>query len=378
MMLRTAKLLVLRVARLCGVLALLRSSPWRRRRLLILCYHGISIADEHEWAPGLFMSRDAFAARLEALRRGRYNVLPLDEATRRLRDGTLPPRSVVITFDDGTFDFHEAAWPLLRRYRMPATVYLTTYYCEKNLAVFPLAISYLLWKRAGMHAAVDVPRGPAVRVDTRTTRSRKDAADLLMGHARALDLSADEKEVLIERLAGALGVDYREFRRRRLLHLMNPAEVRAVADEGADVQLHTHRHRSPLDEQRYRAEITTNRERIRGMTSRDPVHFCYPSGVCMPQFGPWLRAEGVQTATTCAPGIATSTSDPLQLPRLLDHSELTPIEFEAWLAGLGALLPRRPVGFAPVDTDGNVAVELSEASPDSAGRSAGREVAAPA
>ena len=46
-MLRAAKLAALRAARRMGAYALLRGSQWRAQRLLILCYHGISLADEH-------------------------------------------------------------------------------------------------------------------------------------------------------------------------------------------------------------------------------------------------------------------------------------------------------------------------------------------
>lgn len=358
-MLRNLKLTLLRAARAVGAFHLVRATPWRARQLLILCYHGISIDDEHEWAPGLYMSPEQFAGRLDMLRRSRCNVLPLGEALERLGAGTLPPRSVVLTFDDGNYDFVARAWPLLRAHRFPVTVYLTTYYAERHLAVFPLALGYVLWKRRGQR--IDFPlAGSDVAIDTTSARGRQAARDSLLLHAQEADLSAEEKDALVERLSEALGLDYAELRERRLLHIMTPAEASELAAAGVDIQLHTHRHRSPLDREGYRTEIAINREHIVAMTGRVPTHFCYPSGVCLPQFDAWLAEEGVVSATTCEPGLATAaiaSTQPRQLPRLLDHAHMSDVEFESWLAGIGALLPRREVGFAPVDAQGNLLIQ---------------------
>ena len=75
-MLRAAKLAALRAARRMGAYALLRGSQWRAQRLLILCYHGISLADEHCWNPELYISGNLFEQRLMAIREQGYNVLP--------------------------------------------------------------------------------------------------------------------------------------------------------------------------------------------------------------------------------------------------------------------------------------------------------------
>jgi peptidoglycan/xylan/chitin deacetylase (PgdA/CDA1 family) len=313
--------------------------------------------DEHEWAPGLFMSADIFESRLERLRRGGYTVLPLGQAVARLRAGTLPPRSVAITFDDGTVDFYRKAWPLLQQYGVPATVYLTTYYCERNLPVFPLVLSFLLWKGRGTQARIELPSGEIMLVDATTDESRRLTEVMLLGLAHDEEMSALEKDNLARTVALALGIDYDDLSQRRLLHIMNPDEVRELAAHGVDFQLHTHRHRSPLDEERYRAELALNGARITAMTGTIPRHFCYPSGTHKPQFEQWLGAEGIVSATTCEPGLATRASHSLRLPRLLDHSTITDVEFDAWLCGLGALLPHRPIGTTDVDHDGRLVIE---------------------
>src|SRR4051812_43158537 len=110
-----------RAADRLGVNWLLAHSAWRQQRLVILCYHGVSLADEHEWDPELYVSADFLRSRMQRLRDGGYNVLPLGEAVQRMYARTLPPKSVVVTFDDGWYDFGARAAPVLQEFDIPAT-----------------------------------------------------------------------------------------------------------------------------------------------------------------------------------------------------------------------------------------------------------------
>src|ERR1039458_7863321 len=142
---RTLKRASLQLLKRAGVFGLVRDSAWRRQRLLILCYHGISHEDEHLFRSGLYLEPSRLEQRLVLLQQDQYNVLPLGEALKLLRAKELPPRSVAITFDDGTYDFFSLGYPLLRRFEFPVTVYQTTYYSDRQIPVFNLICSYLLW-----------------------------------------------------------------------------------------------------------------------------------------------------------------------------------------------------------------------------------------
>ena len=342
-MLKTLKRSTLGVSKRLGAFDVAARTPWRDARLLILGYHGISQDDEHEWDPELYMSPEHFRRRLTLLANRGYRVLPLREALRLLHAKSLPPRSVAITFDDGYANFFTHAYPLLADFGFPATVYLTTYYCENNRPVFDVACSYLLWKGRGMvidgAGLVEKPRA----LDLRTPESRAEVHATMRRFAARHRLSAAEKDGRVAELASRVRVEYGALREKRLLHLMRPDEVRALSAELVDVQLHTHRHRTPLDRRRFQAEIEENRTRLAAMlpTAATGTHFCYPSGVCHPAFLPWLRDLGIESATTCETGIASSRTDPLLLPRLVDTSVLTDVEFEAWLSGAAVCLPRR-------------------------------------
>src|SRR5215471_1364360 len=127
---RLARTVFLRLCRACGLFALSRRLTVNGLR--ILGYHGFSRDDECDFRPGLFMRPETFAARLEYLRSHGYKVLDLDEALCRLAIDTLPSSAVVITIDDGFAGTASFALPLLRAFRMPATIYVTTYYAAKE------------------------------------------------------------------------------------------------------------------------------------------------------------------------------------------------------------------------------------------------------
>ena len=55
-----------------------------------------------------------------------FNIVPLEFAIRALPRGELRPNSVCLTFDDGYMDNYEYAYPILKRYNAPATIFLTT------------------------------------------------------------------------------------------------------------------------------------------------------------------------------------------------------------------------------------------------------------
>jgi len=88
--------------------------------MTILCYH----ATEPGWQSPMSVEPADFDSHVRWLVRNR-TVLPLSVAVGRLdRSGRLPSGSTALTFDDGFNSVHEHAWPVLRRQRVEATVFL--------------------------------------------------------------------------------------------------------------------------------------------------------------------------------------------------------------------------------------------------------------
>lgn len=323
----------LRTLRSTGAFKAAANSSSRRQKLLILCYHGLSLRDEHEWAGHLFITPERFRLRLQCLRDARANVLPLSEAVKHLQAGTLPPRSVAITFDDGFYDFLQEGVPILNEFGFPCTLYLTTYYSGLRLPVANLVLDYLIWK-SGKQALTFPDQGVAEPIAVNGWQGRMEVVRRLNEWFVEQRFTTAEKDDFARSLAKQFGIDYDELLRSRLLQILTPDEAVTVSRAGVDIQLHTHRHRTPRDRELFVRELRDNRERIEAITAKPARHFCYPSGVYAAEFLPWLREEGVETATTCERGFARARTEPLLLPRLLDDSNMSLLQFEAFVSGV--------------------------------------------
>jgi peptidoglycan/xylan/chitin deacetylase (PgdA/CDA1 family) len=116
-------------------------------RLPVLTYHRVGHATERpELDPALISASPAdFDAQIAYLT-ARRRVLSLGELL-DVREGrrSLPPRSVMVTFDDAYEDFAEHAWPILRRHGAAVTMFVPTAYPGEPARVF-------WWDR--LHAAI--------------------------------------------------------------------------------------------------------------------------------------------------------------------------------------------------------------------------------
>lgn len=341
-MLKTFKQNLLKLTKVSKISDFFGKSGWRQNKLLILAYHGVSLEDEHLWDSSLFVPADFLRRRFEITKQFGCNVLPLGEAIEKLYAGDLPEKAVAITFDDGNYDFFACALPLIKEFEFPATVYLTTYYSDYNKPVFGVAANYLLWKAQSKTLRLNDLLKLDEEINLSNEAERFRAHHLIIKHADENNFSAAQKDNLLAAMSAELDIDYAEFCRKRILQLMNSTEASEIAASGVDIQLHTHRHRVPLDEKLFRREIEDNRRAIGKAVSGAPAkHFCYPSGVHDSQFFPWMESENVVSATTCETALATTSTNPFLLPRLVDTCSLSEIEFEGWLSGISQFLPQR-------------------------------------
>ncbi len=108
--------------------------------LRVLTYHRVDEPAARPWLdPSLISATpEAFDEQMRYLSK-HYNIVTITDILTALRtrnSNDLPARAVAVTFDDGYFDFEEHAWPILKRYRIPVTLFVPTAYPDQPERTF--------------------------------------------------------------------------------------------------------------------------------------------------------------------------------------------------------------------------------------------------
>jgi peptidoglycan/xylan/chitin deacetylase (PgdA/CDA1 family) len=261
----------------------------------------------------------AFGRQCEYLRR-RCHVLSMREFSVYLREGReLPAHATVITVDDGRRQFYANAYPVLREFGLPATMYLPTAYMD----------GAWLWFHRYQYV---FERTPLARTECRGLSPLPDAEfDLTSPDARynaffavvrrAQWLSAEERDRLEDELAKLLSVSVPE----RPLDEFTPLtwdEVREMASHGIEFGGHTVNHpilQTLSTNKELEAEIAGCKARIEEELQSPVRHFAYPSGheeEIPAAAAEIVRRAGYETAVTTVPGRASRADSPYWLPRV--------------------------------------------------------------
>jgi peptidoglycan/xylan/chitin deacetylase (PgdA/CDA1 family) len=276
--------------------------------------------------PDALMPDEVHAARFEALcrwlREG-FNVLPLAEALRRRREGTLPDRAVCITFDDGYADNHDVALPLLQRHGLHATFFISTGYLDGGMMWNDRLIEAVRRTPQAALAVADL-LGPKVApsLPMGSLGERQAACRQLLSAVKYLPRA--ERGAIAERIVERAGV------RIDGALMMTGAQVRAMDQAGMGLGGHTVSHPilASLDEADARAEIEGGKHALEGLLDRPVTLFAYPNGRPGQDYGPTavrlVREAGFEAAVSTAWGASRTTDDPLQLPRF------TPWDATSW------------------------------------------------
>ena len=170
-----------------------------------------------------------------------------------LADGVEPPSdTVVVTVDDGYRDFYRVGYPMLRKYGIPATLFVATGFIDRRCWLWVDRVTYCLG-------------------DTPSARGLKE-------ELKQLDLRArDARLAELERQTGVRVPD--EIPSRYAPCSWD--ELREMVHGGVEIGAHTVTH--PIlsritDPGRLAFEILGSKQRIEDELQRPVPHFAYPNG----------------------------------------------------------------------------------------------------
>jgi len=287
---------------------------------------------------GLAVTPGRFAEHLEVLRQ-HARPMPLEELSRALREGSLPDRSVVVTFDDGYADNLHNAKPLLERHDVPATVFVASGFVGRKREFWWDELARLLLRPGA------VPDRLSLSVDGNTHKWELGEAayytvDEFRRHRgwRAWDRCPTPRHSLYISLCDLLRPVSERERQRKLDELrdwvidaperppkhrpLSSGEIGKLQQGGlVEVGAHTVTHPvlSALPPAVQRGEIANSRARLEKILGHPVTSFAYPYGKrhdYTAETVDMVRRAGFGCVCSTFAGVVRRSSDRFQLPRV--------------------------------------------------------------
>lgn len=300
----------------CGV-TLWLSRPGGGDRFTIIVHHRVEERPDPYYPVHYSVAVEVLEAQLEMFSRF-CTVLPLDDIVRRLEEGRpLPRRCVALTFDDGYREVFTLVRPLLKRYGLPATLFVTVEALERGF-LWPDLLRYAIRQTHEPHVALETLDGSALELALSTDANRLQAVKRLDALLKQL-ANGHKQRVLGELVRKLLHVEPRAVAMERVM--LSWEELNALMRDGLAIGSHTMTHPilTRVSTEQAAEEIARSRQALQARLGRAVDHFAYPNG--QPEdFSPAIQrlvaSAGFRSASTTVSGINTRTEDRFALKRI--------------------------------------------------------------
>jgi peptidoglycan/xylan/chitin deacetylase (PgdA/CDA1 family) len=289
------------------------------------------VRDEHI-QPGMYVRGQSFEAHIAYLRK-RFNIISLDELLDLWRTNRLKSQQsyCVITFDDGWRDNYQFAFPVLMKYRIPATIFLATDFIGTARWFWPDQLMFLL-EKGRQHTTGSADRKAFSTVLAEMIGVTLSAVDGIFRRVESGDpidpdaiiefckrVEMDKIQQIIDRLSRALHVDLPTQR-----VLLNWDEVREMAGKGVTFGSHSGSHRimTQISLSEVKMELIDSRNTMLRQGIKPVPVFCYPNGSFDRDIQELVRGNGYLAAVGCEVGVERdSPSDLFALKRISLHED---------------------------------------------------------
>jgi peptidoglycan/xylan/chitin deacetylase (PgdA/CDA1 family) len=272
----------------------------------IIMYHRIGF-NKYEWSQPV-LDLAAFDRQLAYLKKY-FTVLPLQELADRNKERELPVRAIAVTVDDGYKDFYQYAYPLLSKYNLPATIFLTAGHINGDKLFWWDRIRYYI-----THCqAATIELSDVGMIHLERDLQRKQACEYLINKMIVID--DQKKKNLLQQLKEETRVEEPRGIAKELI--LNWQEVRQMSANGIEIGAHTMTHPilTNLSLQEAEHEIVLSKNEIENKI-QTPVHsFAYPNGIYNSSIRSIVNMYGFKCAVIVGERLVDFRDNSFELPR---------------------------------------------------------------
>jgi len=268
-----------------------------RSSLTVFMYHSVTEDATRNWGPWRYaVTPTEFEEHISIIAE-QYNVVTMDDVSDHISDSSylLPENAAVVTFDDGYRDTLTQAVPVLERYGVPATIYVTTDLIGDPYGPFEFRLAEALRSRSGQSISIsDLDLELPDSIPTNPKRAYR-----LLRKSGKWESPEQRAEILgiieDEELAGAPMLDVEE--------IQSLSEHKLIT-----VGAHAHYHvpLTTLSEDELLKNIMRCVTTLQNI-SREPIeHFSYPYGAYDSNVKRAVQHSGMVTSVTTSPEVIFS------------------------------------------------------------------------
>jgi peptidoglycan/xylan/chitin deacetylase (PgdA/CDA1 family) len=278
-------------------------APLTRGVGVVFMLHSVKPATADEFAPNrlLEITPEFLAEVIDMVVDNGFDVLSLDDAHARLREGDFDRPFASFTFDDGYRDNRDFAYPIFKKRNLPFTVYVPSDFADGRGDLWWVKLEMAIAASDVVHARVD---GVAERFETATAAQKEHVFNRIYWWLRSI--SEFEARRFVTDLCDSHGVDTSSLCRDMV---MGWDELRDFAqDPLVTIGAHTRRHLAlaKLSLSEARLEMEEGARRLESELGRPIRHFSFPYGdetSAGPREFELARELGFETAVTTRKGL---------------------------------------------------------------------------
>lgn len=285
--------------------------------LTVLTYHRISLSPER--GDPLKVSSCLFERQIRYVRNN-YSIISADDLTASIRNGRpLPTNACLITFDDGWQDNFDLAFPILKRYQVPALVFLSTDYIGTGKVFWQVRLRDLLSRSAEADPSAEqvistwpMPISGIARGFHRLSRLEQSTeVNRLIEYFKGHSLDEIEGFLPLSERAEAETCAQQGA-------MLSWEQVRVMAADGIAFGSHGKSHSilTQLSEAQLNDELIESKRLLEGMLQSRIDFVAYPNGDYDHRVLDVANKAGYLAAFTCRPGINETLDEPLEIRRI--------------------------------------------------------------